>query len=277
MGNPIDGRRLAEKIRADLSPRIARLPRRPGLGVLLAGHDPSSILYVRLKQRAAESLGMKFSLERMAPTATTEELLERLSRWNENPELDGLIVQLPLPRQIDGRSVMTHLAAAKDADGFHPVNSARYLAGSRPTPPVLVDVILRILDSMALPAGLQSAAIVARPSVFTDCLTAALTRRQLRVCQTDPDGRHRGATELADLVVVAAGQPNLIVAEDLKRDAIVIDIGINTRPDGTITGDLSPQAQQAAGWYTPVPGGVGPMTIAVLLEHVVRLSEQNQQ
>lgn len=277
MARRIDGRSLAAAIRRTLPPRIAKLPRQPGLAVILVGNDPASELYVRLKQRAAGLIGVLFQLERYPATVSTATILKKIDEWNANPQVDALLIQLPLPTRLNENVIIERLDPNKDVDGFHPVNTARYLNGERTYPPGLVEGIRQLIQSTGRRLAGLSATIVARPSVFTQCLEHALGTIKVKTEIVPADGKHHNATLNADILVVAAGRPGLIKGEDVKPDAIVIDVGINTLPNGKIVGDVDVKSvQPVASWLTPVPGGVGPMTIAMLLENVVRLAERNE-
>lgn len=278
MATLIDGRRIAHAIRQTLPGRVARLPRTPGLGVLLIGRDPASELYVRLKQRAANEAGIELTLVRLPETATQDEALTAINRFNESPEIDAILVQLPVPHHLSEKKIIERIDPGKDVDGFHPVTTTRYLSGASTNPPALVEGIMRLIDATGEPLEEKTASIIAKRSVFTDCLQFALSQRGVTVTLTAPDGNHHFSTVLADIVIVAAGTPHLIIGDDCKSNAIIIDIGINPLPDGTVTGDVDrASVERIAGWITPVPGGVGPMTIAMLLENVVRLAERNEQ
>lgn len=273
----IDGRSLAWKIRNSLPTRISKLPRTPGLGVLLVGNDPASELYVKLKQRAAGEAGISFTLTRLSADTDQETVLKAVDAFNTSAEIDAVLVQLPLPRHLHEDMVITRIYPDKDVDGFHPVNTARFLNGERTEPPALIEGIMRLAIAARADLNGLTAAIVAKPGVFNDCLAHGLERRGVTVATTLSDGHHHNTTVTADIVIVAAGRPKLIHGDDLKPGATVIDVGINSLPDGRVTGDVdTASAKNIAGWITPVPGGVGPMTIAMLLENVVHLAERNE-
>lgn len=275
--NAIDGKALAAEIRNQLPPRIKRLPRPPGLAVVLIGNNQASELYVKLKQRAAEKIGILFTLNRQPKTAILSSVLNIIDAWNHDPEIDAILVQLPLPKPLKEQAVIEKIDSEKDVDGFHPLNTARYLTGERTDPPSLVEGILHLITSTAVEVHGLQATVVARPSIFTRCLEHGLVSRGVRVTTVRPNGLHHNETIQSQVVIVAAGRPGLIMGEDIQKDAIVIDVGINTLPNGAVVGDVDPETvAPVAGWLSPVPGGVGPMTIAMLLENVVRLAERNQ-
>ncbi len=274
----IDGRALAQQIRDSLPIRVKNLPRAPGLGVVLAGNDPASELYVRLKQRAAEKAGIGFTLTQLPADVDQGAALKAVDMFNTNPEIDAVLVQLPLPKQLQEDMMITHIDPNKDVDGFHPINITRFLNDERADPPVLIEGIMRLIAVACTDLTGLAAAIVAKPGVFSECLAHELGRRGMSIAKAPPDGHHHNATVTADIVIVAAGRPKLIKGNDLKPGAIVVDVGINALPDNKVVGDVdTASVKKIAGWITPVPGGVGPMTIAMLLENVVRLAERNEE
>ncbi|MFH0828753.1 MAG: tetrahydrofolate dehydrogenase/cyclohydrolase catalytic domain-containing protein [Candidatus Kerfeldbacteria bacterium] len=277
MTNLIDGRALALSIRSALPARIKRLPRIPGLGVILIGNDKASELYVKLKKRAADEAGILFNLNTFPAETDAETIQKRIQELNGDPRIDAALIQLPLPSHLNEQTIIKNINPEKDVDGFHPVNIARFLNGERPDPPSLIEGILRLIDSTSVVIqGLRST-IVARKSVFTQCLLHALKVRGAEAIEVPADGLHHNATVISDIVIVAAGRPKLITGDDCKPGSIVIDVGINSLPNGNVVGDVErSSAEKIVRWLTPVPGGVGPMTIAMLLENAVRLAERNQ-
>ena len=246
--------------------------------MVLVGNDPASKLYIKLKQRAAQEAGINFSLTRLPPSATQGEVLKSIDVFNTSPEIDAVLVQLPLPPKLNENAVVAHIDPDKDVDGFHPVNTARFLNHERTDPPVLIEGIMRLIAATRANFNSLSATIVAKDSIFRTCLAHELESQGVAVTCVQPDDSHHNATITSDIVIVAAGRPKLIHGDDLKPGAIVIDIGINTTPRGNVVGDVDTiSANMNAGWITPVPGGVGPMTIAMLLENVVRLAERNER
>jgi methylenetetrahydrofolate dehydrogenase (NADP+) / methenyltetrahydrofolate cyclohydrolase len=244
---------------------------------VLVGNDPASELYVKLKQRAAVNAGIGFTLTRLSADVDHETVLKAIDAFNLSAEIDAVLVQLPLPRGLHEDAVVAHIDPEKDADGFHPVNTARFLSNERTEPPALIEGIMRLVIAARADLNGLVSAIVARESVFSACLAHELKKRGASVVHALPDSKHHNATIAADIVIVAAGQQKLITGIDLKPGAIVIDVGINSLPDGKVIGDVdTTSATEIAGWITPVPGGVGPMTIAMLLENVVRLAERNE-
>ncbi len=269
----ISGKLIAEqmlaRLKTEIDARILQGYRAPTLAVILVGGDPASAIYVRNKRLACEKVGIR-SLSYDLPASTSEtELFALIDQLNADDTVDGILVQAPLPAQIDEKRIIEAISAAKDVDGFHPYNIGR-LAVRQPTlrsctPFGVIKMLeaenLRILGMDAVVVGASNH--VGRPMVL-ELLLAGCT---VTCC-------HRHTKNLAanvaraDIVVAAAGKPGLVKGEWIKPGAIVIDIGINRLPDGTICGDVEYKvASERAGWITPVPGGVGPMTVATLMEN----------
>ncbi len=276
----IDGRQVAADLQRDLKARIenriAAGRRRPGLAVVMVGEDPASAIYVRNKRKACESAGIR-SVAYDLPGDTTQDALDALIRGlNDDPAIDGILVQLPLPEQLDARRVIEAIAPAKDVDGFHPYNIGR-LAQRIPllrpcTPAGVMELLLRhdipVRGRRAVVVGASN--IVGRPMALELLLAGATTT----VC-------HRFTADLAaelsdaDIVVVAVGKPELVKGAWIKEGAAVIDVGMNRLPDGKLCGDVEfGAAGERAAWITPVPGGVGPMTVAMLLHNTLDAAER---
>lgn len=276
----LDGKAIAATIRQDIKQRVRGRTtaglRPPGLAVILLGTDPASQAYVRSKRRACEEVGFK-SLAYDLPADTTQsDLLALIDRLNADATVDGILVQLPLGKHIHPDQVIERIHPDKDVDGFHPYNIGRLalrLPILRPCTPYGVITLLQTTeqDLKRMEAVVVGASnIVGRPMVL-ELLLAGCT---VTVCHrwTDHLSKH---VSKADILVVAAGKPHLIKGEWIKSGATVIDVGFNRQPDGTLTGDVEFElARERAAWITPVPGGVGPMTIATLLKNTLYATEQ---
>jgi methylenetetrahydrofolate dehydrogenase (NADP+)/methenyltetrahydrofolate cyclohydrolase len=275
----IDGKAIAAELRAGLAARVAALVaaggRVPGLAVVLVGEDPASQVYVGSKARQTTEIGMR-SIEHRLPAETTEaELLALVARLNADPEIDGILVQLPLPKAIDADKVIEAIDPAKDVDGFHPVNVGRLATGGRALVPCTPRGAMRLVKSVGTALSGLHAVIVGRSNIVGKPMAQLLLAEDCTV--TIAHSRTRDLPALcrtADILVAAVGRPALIGAAHVKPGAIVIDVGINRIPgaDGRsrLVGDVDFAAVQAvAGAITPVPGGVGPMTIACLLENTL--------
>jgi len=271
----IDGKALAEKIKADIRIATDALAaagkRRPGLAVVMVGDSAASEVYVRNKRRSCEQAGIVSSAHDLPATTTESELLDLIHLLNTDSAIDGILVQLPLPSQIRSRPIIDAIDPAKDVDGFHPYNLGR-LAQREPllrccTPYGVMRLVERIGAKVAgMNAVVVGASnIVGRPMLLELVLAGATTT----ICHS----RTRdlaGEVARADLVVAAVGQPNMVRGEWVKPGAIVIDVGINRIASGKLVGDVEYEAAAArAGWITPVPGGVGPMTVAMLMQNTL--------
>ncbi|MDH5377354.1 MAG: bifunctional methylenetetrahydrofolate dehydrogenase/methenyltetrahydrofolate cyclohydrolase FolD [Gammaproteobacteria bacterium] len=278
MGKILDGKAVAQQIRNDLKARVAaRIQnglRQPGLAVVLVGQDPASSLYVKNKRKACEEVGI-LSLSHDLPASTQQkELFEIIDALNADPTVDGILVQFPLPN-IDQDTVIERISPQKDVDGFHPYNMGR-LAVRQPRLRCCTPYgVLRLLEHTGENLRGKHAVVVGASNHVGRPLNLELLMAGCTVTTC-----HRFTTDLeshvrtADIVVVAAGKPGLVQGEWIKQGAIVVDVGINRLPDGQICGDVDFEAaKERASWITPVPGGVGPMTVAMLLENTLYACE----
>jgi methylenetetrahydrofolate dehydrogenase (NADP+)/methenyltetrahydrofolate cyclohydrolase len=271
----LDGKAVAAKERTKSAARAAdffsKYGRAPGLAVVKVGEDPASAVYVRNKRKACEECGIASFAHDLPAGTSREELLGLVDRLNEDDAVDGILLQLPLPRGLDSTEIMDTIDPAKDVDGFHPTNTgllAQKRPGLRPCTPWGVMRLLgeNSIDVTGMRATVVGASnIVGRPMA----LELLLARATVTVCHTGTRDL-QGEVQRADLVVAAVGKPAYIPGIWIRDGAVVIDVGINRLPDGKLAGDVeyAPAAERAA-WITPVPGGVGPMTIAMLLSNTV--------
>jgi methylenetetrahydrofolate dehydrogenase (NADP+)/methenyltetrahydrofolate cyclohydrolase len=274
----VDGKAIAAELRAEIAAEITAMTeagrRPPSLAVVLCGDDPASAIYVRNKGRAAERAGVEFALHRPPAESTTAELVDLVRRLDDDPGVDGILVQLPLPGHIDAQAVTESVSQGKDADGFHPYNFGR-LAEGHPavvapgTPLGCMELLRRsgvsLRGSRAVVIG--RSAIVGRP------LALMLTNADstVTICHSRTQDLASICRE-ADILVAAIGRPRMVDASFVKPGAFVIDVGTTPR-DGVVVGDVDRDAvEPIAGWLTPVPGGVGPMTIAMLLRNTLALA-----
>jgi methylenetetrahydrofolate dehydrogenase (NADP+)/methenyltetrahydrofolate cyclohydrolase len=278
----IDGKKVAEerslKLFEQIEQRLQKGYRRPGLAVILVGHDPASQIYVQNKRRASERVGIHSQSYELSEEITEDDLVALIDQLNQDPAIDGILVQLPLPKQINANTIIERIDPKKDVDGFHPYNLGR-LAQRRPalrpcTPygiiHLLKDYQLNIKGLDATVVGASN--IVGRPMSLELLLAGATVTTCHRFTKNlEPHIRS------ADLLVVAVGKKNLVLADWIKTNAIVIDVGIHRLPNGSLSGDLDFEAaSKRASWITPVPGGVGPMTIITLLENTYYAAEQKR-
>jgi methylenetetrahydrofolate dehydrogenase (NADP+) / methenyltetrahydrofolate cyclohydrolase len=275
----IDGNALAGKTRDELRNRVAELRAAgvvPGLAVVLVGDDPASRVYVRNKGRACADVGLHSEQHDLPATATEAEVLERVRQLNSDPRIHAILVQLPLPPQVSAERVLTAVSPEKDADGFHPVNVGLLAAGNPRFVPCTPAGVMRMLDSEGIdPAG-RHAVVLGRSNIVGKPMAMLLLQRHATVTICHSRTRDLGTvTRQADILVVAIGRARFLTGDMVKDGAVVIDVGINRLPDGKLAGDADFQSVLGrASRLTPVPGGVGPMTIAMLLENTVLAAER---
>ncbi|MCS3607232.1 bifunctional methylenetetrahydrofolate dehydrogenase/methenyltetrahydrofolate cyclohydrolase FolD [Erwinia rhapontici] len=277
----IDGKTIAQQVRQEVAERVGQRlaagKRAPGLAVVLVGENPASQIYVGSKRRACEEVGFLSRSYDLPATTSEAELLDLITKLNNDAEIDGILVQLPLPAGIDNVKVLEHIAPEKDVDGFHPYNVGRLCQRApklRPcTPRGIVTLLERYnIDTFGLNAVVVGASnIVGRPMSMELLLAGCTTTVTHRFTK---NLRHH--IEHADLLVVAVGKPGFIPGEWIKPGAIVIDVGINRLESGKVVGDVEFEvASERASYITPVPGGVGPMTVATLIQNTLQACENN--
>lgn len=273
----IDGKAVAQAVQQDVATTIHALrdrgARPPQLDVILCGDNAASATYVRGKGRVAERLGVSFTLHQPAATASTDELTNLIRQLNNDDRVDGILVQLPLPGHIDTDTVIDAVNPEKDADGFHPTNIGRLLAGRPSVIPCTPAGCMELLRRYDVPIRGQRAVIVGRSVIVGRPLALLLLNENatVTICHSQTQELASVCRE-ADILISAAGRPGLITADYVKPGACVIDVG-TTPVDGTLTGDVDrASVEPIAGWLTPVPGGVGPMTIAMLMHSVTQLA-----
>jgi methylenetetrahydrofolate dehydrogenase (NADP+)/methenyltetrahydrofolate cyclohydrolase len=277
----LDGKSLAASIRAELKQKVAALVQRgvkPGLAVILAGDDAASRVYVRNKTLAAGEIGVHSELVELPADVSERQMLERVEALNRNPAIHGILVQLPLPKHINGARVLEAVAPAKDVDGFHEVNLGALLAGRPGVVPCTPAGVMRLIEHAGVPLAGRHAVVIGRSNIVGKPLALLLLQKDasVTICHSKSQDL-KAITKQADILVAAVGRAKLVTAEMVKPGACVIDVGVNRLPDGKLAGDVDYEAvKQIAGWITPVPGGVGPMTIAMLLENCLRAASREQ-
>ena len=265
----MDGTALAAKVRAHVKEEVDGLGSL-GLATVLVGDDPASQIYIRLKHQAADEVGIRAIDKRFAADTPEEDVLELVAELNDDDEVDGILVQTPLPDHIDEARVMRAIDPMKDVDGLHPFNAGQLFFGRQTLVPATPVGIMRLLDEYRIPIAGARAVVVGR-SLIVGRPTAMLLLHQnatVTVCHSRTDDLARHTLD-ADVLVVAVGIPALVTADMVKQGATVIDVGI-TRTEAGLVGDVDPGVADVAAFLTPVPGGVGPMTIAMLLRNTVR-------
>ena len=267
----LDGKALAAGIRAEARHALAGLGMRPGLAVVLVGDDPASRIYVRNKVRACEDTGLRSEVHAFPASAREAEVFERVLALNLDPRIHGILVQLPLPAAFDAARVLAAVSPHKDVDGFHAENLGALVAGRAALIPCTPAGILRLLDSANVPIAGRHAVVIGRSAIVGKPAALLLLQRDatVTICHSKTP-RLGDYTRQADILVVAAGRPKLVGAGMVKPGACVIDVGTHRLPDGSLGGDVDFAAvREVAGWITPVPGGVGPMTVAMLVLNTV--------
>ena len=279
MGQTIDGKAVAAVVRAEVRERVVRLAARgivPGLAAVLVGDDPASLVYVGNKEKACEQVGIR-SLRHRLPASTSEtELVALVRRLGHDADVHGILVQLPLPAPLRAQVVIEALAPEKDVDGLHPVNQGRLLAGLPGLRPCTPLGVLRLLDTTGVALAGARAVVVGRSVLVGKPVAFLLLERHATVtlCHSRTADL-AGEVGRADVVIAATGQPALVRGEWIRPGAVVIDVGINRGGDGRLCGDVEFEPARArAALITPVPGGVGPMTVAMLLANTVTAAEQ---
>ncbi len=276
----IDGKALAESIRTDIALQAAALKNArgitPGLAAVLVGDNEASKVYVRNKEAACKKAGMYAEQINLPTTASQEEVLGLIDRLNRDPKIHGILVQLPLPKQIDPQKVIDAIVPEKDADGFHPMNMGNLLIGKPGVAPCTPLGIMKMLESIEIPLEGKDAVVVGRSNIVGKPIALLLMQRNATVTIA-----HSKTADLAekvrraDIVVAAIGRANFVKGSWIKPGAVVIDVGINRLDNGKLCGDVEfEEASKNASFITPVPGGVGPMTIAMLLWNTLKAAEQ---
>jgi len=271
----IDGKSLAAAVRASVGPAIEQLAargRRPGLAVILVGDDPASRIYVRNKVRACEETGLRWELHEYPAGVDEATLLARLAELDRDARVHGILVQLPLPAHLDTQRVLAAISPSKDIDGFHAQNLGALVSGKPGFVPCTPAGVMRMLESEGVPLAGRHAVVVGRSNIVGKPAALLLLQRDATVTICHSKTVDLAAiTRRADVLIAAVGRARLITAEMVKPGACVIDVGTNRLADGKLCGDVDfGRVKEVAGWITPVPGGVGPMTVAMLVSNTVR-------
>ena len=275
----LDGNALSKKIRTEIAARAAIVTAkgvRPGLAVIVVGDNPASQVYVKNKVKACEDVGFHSVLDRYASALSEQELLARIATLNADPSIHGILVQLPLPDHIATAHVLEAISPEKDVDGFHVANAGALMVGQPLFKPCTPYGCMKILESIDYPVRGANAVIVGASNIVGKPMAMLLLQAgaTVTICNSKTrDLAHH--TKGADILVVATGRPKMISGDMVKPGAVVIDVGINRLPDGKLCGDVDFEtAKEVAGWITPVPGGVGPMTITMLLMNTLEAAEK---
>lgn len=270
----IDGKLLAKQIRDDLAQKIKAMVnagnQQPGLAVVLVGDNPASQLYVSMKQKACAEVGIYSEEHRLPASISQEELLAVIERLNKDPKIHGILVQLPLPEGFDEQVVINHIKPEKDVDGFHPINIGKLQTGQKTFVPCTPAGVMKMLDSIGIDLTRKKAVVVGRSNIVGKPVAQLLLQRNatVTICHSKTNNLAEECRQ-ADVLVVAVGHPELVKADWVKPGAVVIDVGISKVGSKTVGDVAFDEVKEVAGWLTPVPGGVGPMTIAMLLTNTV--------
>jgi methylenetetrahydrofolate dehydrogenase (NADP+)/methenyltetrahydrofolate cyclohydrolase len=271
----IDGKALSQSVRDTIAQEAAALFARsgikPGLAAILVGDDPASHLYVKNKEKACEAVGIYVADHKLPASTTQEDLLALIDKVNRDPRIHGILVQLPLPKQIDSKVVLNAVSPDKDADGFHPYNIGRLVEGNPVFEACTPKGVIKMIESTGMGIEGKRAVVVGRSNIVGKPVSLMLLHRNATVTVCHSKTRDLPAVcREAEILVVAIGKPKFVTADMVREGAVVVDVGVNRGPDGKFVGDVDfEQVSRIASWISPVPGGVGPMTIAMLLQNTL--------
>jgi len=274
----LDGRATARALAPALRARVAALPRQPGLSVVIVGEDPASQVYVRTKGRRAKANGFRSDTHILAKDTAQPVLEALIDQLNEDDGVDGILVQMPLPRHIDSAAVLSRILPEKDVDGFHVINSGLLAQGRPALVPCTPLGVMRMLARYDINLTGMEAVVLGRSNIVGRPMAMLLEQANATVTVCHSRTRNAAAhLQRADLIVAAVGRPSFVTADMVKDGAVVVDVGINRLDDGSLVGDVDfDGVKDKCRAITPVPGGVGPMTIAMLMENTVTASERRQ-
>ena len=275
--NIIDGKEIAKNLRSKIAEEVSTFERPPGLAVILVGEDPASAVYVRNKELACKQAGFFSDKIIKSENITEEQLLEEVERLNNNPQIDGILVQLPLPKHIDANKVIEHISPLKDVDGFHSENIGKLMQNKSHLRPCTPKGVMTMLESIDCQIEGMNCVVIGASNIVGRPMAMELlnARGTVTICNSKTKDLP-GKVREADILVVGVGIPKMVKGDWVKEGAVVIDVGINRLEDGSLVGDVDYDAiKDTAGAITPVPGGVGPMTIATLLENTLIAFKQS--
>jgi len=279
----LDGKALSEKIKEEVKVEVAQLVEEkhitPGLAVILVGNDAASATYVASKAKSCKNAGIYSVVHEMPDSITQEELLETIERMNENPKLDGILVQLPLPKHINTTVVLEAINPLKDVDGFHPYNVGRMVSNLDSFLPATPFGVMRMFQEYGIELSGKNVCVIGSSDIVGKPMAALLTNAKATVTVCNSRTKDLSShTKAADIVVIAVGVPHLLKADMLKDGTVVIDVGINRLDTGKLTGDADfEDCKSKCTHITPVPGGVGPMTIAMLLKNTIKAAKLREK
>lgn len=272
----LEGKAVAEAVRAELQTAIAALPYTPELAFVRVGEDPASVAYVRGKEKMAQALGIRTHLQLLPADSSQAQLMACVAELNAQPDIDGVLVQLPLPAHLQAEPVLEAIDPAKDVDGFHPVNVGRLWTGQEALVPCTPEGLVRIMDHYQLPIAGQHCVIVGRSNLVGKPAAALFLQRHATVSLAHSRSQDVAAlTRQADILIAAVGKAAFITADMVKPGAVVLDVGIS-RIDDKLVGDVAPEVTDVAAYLTPMPGGTGRVTVAMLMQNTYRAATRRR-
>lgn len=282
MATIINGKELAKQIRQNLKEEVDNLKQKniyPKLAVILVGEDPSSKVYIRNKSRACDEIGITFEEYLLKENTQMEELLELIQKLNEDKEINGILLQSPLPKQLDINKAFQTISPEKDVDGFHPLNVGKLCLGQDTFVSCTPYGVIRMMDSYGIDIQGKKAVIIGRSNIVGKPLIQCLLNKNATVTACHSKTQNiKEITKEADILIAALGKSKFVTEDMVKEGAVVIDVGINTNEERKLVGDVDFESvEKKASYITPVPGGVGPMTIAMLMENVVKAAKKQSE
>ena len=277
----LDGKKISAKVREDLKLEVDNLKKegiKPKLAVIMVGNDPASKVYVRNKNKACEEIGIEYEEFLLGEETTMEELLNVIDNLNKNQNIDGILLQSPIPKHLDINKAFRAILPEKDVDGFHPINAGKLSIGEKCFVPCTPHGVVKIIEEYNIETEGKNVVIVGRSNIVGKPLIQCMLKKNATVTVCHSKTRNlEEFTRKADILIVAIGKPKFITENMVKEGVVVIDIGINRNEEGKLVGDVDfDNVSKKASYITPVPGGVGPMTVAMLMENVVEAAKQNK-
>jgi methylenetetrahydrofolate dehydrogenase (NADP+)/methenyltetrahydrofolate cyclohydrolase len=274
----IDGKALAAKVKANVAEEAKSLTRQPGLAVILVGNNPASRTYVTSKEKDCQECGFLSFEYKLEEDTQEKELLDLIAQLNEDPKVDGILVQMPLPRQLDEQKVINAISPEKDVDGFHPVNVGRLVIGEPTFLPCTPAGVMEMFKEYEIPIRGKHCVVLGRSNIVGKPMSSLLLQQDgtVTTCHSKTPNMAE-ITRQADILVSAVGKRNLVTADMVKEGAVVIDVAMNRNDEGKLCGDVDyPEVAKKASYITPVPGGVGPMTRAILMKNILTAAKMHQ-
>ena len=267
----MDGKELSKKLFDEMAKIIQSKKIKPGLTVILVGDDPASAVYVRNKHQACEKVGIASEVLRLPATTSKKDLIATIEKLNQDSNVHGILVQLPLPKDLDAEEILGHVSEAKDVDGFNTMNAGKLFRGQKSLVPCTPKGVMKLLSEYKVPVKGKHAVVIGRSNIVGKPMAQLLLDQDatVTICHRFTENIEE-ISKQADILVAAVGKLDFVKASWIKKGSCVVDVGINRRSDGTLGGDVDfKEVSKVANWITPVPGGVGPMTIAMLLENTI--------